>query len=502
MKNWPDLLTFLQEKNYHIREDDTTLGFATYQIDLSDWKLRLGDKTPCVWIKENDLRDYKRDYKPVEIMESIRDIIRERKWGFQTLLILHDGDASALATAIRNPLYSLVLIDASAQKRIMESRRPTGELLDLVSTQVNITILSPYETAAPVKGSRFFGREPQLRTILSNPDTNFLILGIRRIGKTSLLREVERTLSDGSISYPVYLDCSDIKTADEYIQQIVRELNSMELPRLALQNYAFFFPDFLQRMQRKYHKKLVFLLDEIDALINMPDGIHLFNMLRASSNKGACQYVMAGFRKAWDVQYDLNHPFFNFSREIRLNEFQRNTAAELILQPMESLRIQFKNRDDIISRIYEETAGHPNLIQFYCLILLRLLEERKQRLITIDLLFEVQNDPELQDHLLVSFMHNTGPREKAIVYALLLNEKNGSIPSNISNSQINVALHNFELELTPEEIDDACKFLALAGIFHLNGQDYSFNNPVFIRMLRRQYNLEYLIAKLKEKKSL
>lgn len=59
------------------------------------------------------------------------------------------------------------MIDASTQKRIMDW--PTGELLDLVATQVNITILSPYETAAEVKGSCFFGREPQLRMILKNP---------------------------------------------------------------------------------------------------------------------------------------------------------------------------------------------------------------------------------------------------------------------------------------------------------------------------------------------
>lgn len=55
------------------------LVFAMNQIDLSDWKLRLGDKTPCVWI----LKVMMRNYKPVELMESIRDIIQERKWGLK-----------------------------------------------------------------------------------------------------------------------------------------------------------------------------------------------------------------------------------------------------------------------------------------------------------------------------------------------------------------------------------------------------------------------------------
>jgi Cdc6-like AAA superfamily ATPase len=134
---------------------------------------------------------------------------------------------------------NLVLIGAEEQKTITQSRRPSGELLDLISAQVPISSLSPYETRAPVTGSRFFGREQEISRILANPDTNQAILGIRRIGKTSLLREIERILKErDENARVVYLECSDLLSSDDYIREVVRKLNPRELPRLHMQKYV------------------------------------------------------------------------------------------------------------------------------------------------------------------------------------------------------------------------------------------------------------------------
>ena len=78
-------------------------------------------------------------------------------------------------------------------------------------------------------------------------------------------------------------------------------------------------------------------------------------------------------------QYDQDSPFFNFAEEIRLNEFTRRQAHELIVTPMENLRVRLHHREEVVARIYDETAGHPNLIQYYCTILLRRLDETGER---------------------------------------------------------------------------------------------------------------------------
>jgi Cdc6-like AAA superfamily ATPase len=382
---------------------------------------------------------------------------------------------------------------------VLQSRRPSGELLDLVSAQVPISFLSPYETRAPVTGSRFFGREHEMARILSNPDTNHAILGIRRIGKTSLLRETERLLSEReSASRVVYLECSDLLSTDDYIREVVRKLNPRELPRLHMQKYVFFFPNFLERMSKVHKGKIIFLLDEVDNLVIMQRGDwELFRMLRASSNKGACQYIIAGFREAMREQYMLDSPFYNFAQEIRLSEFTRQQARELIVTPMENLRVRIRNEEEVVARIYAETAGHPNLIQYYCLILLRRLDQTGEREINLESLFDVYADEGFTSHLLTSFMQNTENREKALVYAILMSAENAG-SKGFGHAEIDALLRKGNITLQQKDIDEACNLLTLAGIIHRRGQEFYFTSSVFTKVLQQAYDLNYLFRKVKE----
>ncbi len=495
-KDWPDLLQFLNEElGYAVRVAPTTLGFETFLVDLSSWKLSLSERTPTIWVKRSDMLDL----SPLGLLQSLLDLIRASAFARRTVLVLLEGDSQPLLRYTKSPLYSLVILGEAEQRRIVHSRRPSGELLDLISAQVPISNLAPYETRAPVMGPRFFGREYEKSKILSNPDTNHVVLGIRRIGKTSLLREVERILKEGEDApHIIYLDCSDLLSEDDYIREVVRKLNPKELPRIHMQKYVFWFPDFLERMGRKYQKRLVFLLDEIDNLVIMQRGSwELFRMLRSSANKGACQYIIAGFREAMQEQHLLNSPFYNFAQEIRLNEFSRQQAYDLIVIPLENLRVHLNNREALVTRIYEETAGHPNLIQYYCMILLKRLDQTGKRELGPDDLIDVYMDEGFKGHLLSSFMENTENRDKAVVYALLGEFSDRQLAS-FSLAQIDAALRKRALPLSQNEISAACDVLTLAGILQRSNKELSFTSPVFAKVLRQTYDLEYLLGKLKE----
>lgn len=495
-KDWPRLLRVLNEElGYVVKYARSTLGYELFTVDLSSWKLRLTSNTPVIWVKYSDLDNT----PPQEIMQSLGDVLRERNWGRQIALVLVDGNSLPLLRHRSSLMRNLVIVGADEQKNVIGSRRPSGALRDLISAQVPISNLSPYETRAPVTGSRFFGRDSEVARIIANPDTNHTILGIRRIGKTSLLREVERILKENEDpAHVVYLECSDLLCTDDYIREVVRKLNPRELPRVHLQKYIFFFPDFLERMARAYHSKLIFLLDEIDNLVIMQRGDwELFRMLRASANKGACQYIMAGFREAMKEQYLLDSPFYNFGQEIRLSEFSRQQAHDLITIPMENLRVHFRNKEEVINRIYEETAGQPNLIQYYCLILLRQLDYSGSREISPESLIDVYADEGFRSHLLTSFMQNTENREKALVYVLL-----AAYPDKpnqgFSQEAIDQALQTGGIMLPQDDIDEACNVLTLAGVILRKGRDFYFASPVFTRVLQETYDLNYLFRKVKE----
>jgi hypothetical protein len=495
-KELPRLLRLLHETlGYSVSAGDPALGYDLFYVDLSSWKLRLSNRTPVIWVKRKDLDGIASQH----LVQSLSDVARERGLNRQIVLALVDGNAYPLFRHKSGLGITLVLIGAEEQKNLLLSRRPSGELLDLISAQVPISYLSPYETRAPVTGSRFFGREQEIGRILANPDTNHAILGIRRIGKTSLLREVERLLLEREAgARVVYLECSDLLSTDDYIREVVRKLNPRELPRLHLQKYVFFFPNFLERMSKVVGSKIIFLLDEVDNLVIMQRGDwELFRMLRASSNKGACQYIMAGFREAMREQYMLDSPFYNFAQEVRLSEFSRQQARELIVIPMENLRVRFRNEEEVVNRIYEETAGHPNLIQYYCMILLRRLDQTAKREIGPDSLLDVYTDEGFTGHLLTSFMQNTENREKALVYAILISsEETGT--KGFGLEEIDTVLRKGGISLQQKAVDEACNVLTLAGVIHRKGREYFFTSPVFTKVLRQAYDLTYLFRKVKE----
>jgi len=496
IKAWPKLLhLFSDELGYSVQAGKSALGYDLFTIDLSSWKLRLSNRTPVIWVKTCDLDES----SPQHIIQSLSDVMRERGMSRKIALALVDGDSTQLYKYRSGVTYNLIFIGTEDQERIMNSRRPSGQLLDFISAKIPISNLSPYETRAPVTGSRFFGREQEIARIISNPDTNHAILGIRRIGKTSLLRELERLLrEDEESTHVIYLECSDLLDTDDYVREVVRKLNPRELTRLHMQKYVFFFPDFLERMSRLNKTKIIFLLDEVDNLVIMQRGNwDLFRMLRASANKGACQYIIAGFREAMREQYSLDSPFYNFAQEIRLSEFSRQQAHDLIVTPMENLRVRFKNKEQVVSRIFEETSGQPNLIQYYCLILLRNLDETGQREISPESLINVYDDKGFQSHLLTSFMQNTENREKALIYAILKFLEDAG-RQGFSQATIDEALRDRGIILMQDDIDNACNVLTLAGVINRKGREYYFASPIFTRVLQQTYDLDYLLRKVEE----
>jgi hypothetical protein len=164
---------------------------------------------------------------------------------------------------------------------------------------------------------------------------------------------------------------------------------------------------------------------------------------------------------------------------------------------MENLRVRFRNEEEVVSRIYEETAGHPNLIQYYCLVLLRNLDQTGKREIGPESLIDVYSDEGFTSHLLTSFMQNTENREKAIIYAILMGTE-GFKNRGFGFEEIDSLLRRGGILIQQKDIDEACNVLALAGIIHRKHKEFYFTSPVFTKVLQQTYDLNYLFRKVKE----
>lgn len=495
----PEFLDFLDSTlGHHARLHDEILGHHIYFLDFADWKLRFSNRTPVIWVGADDLAAL----SPRDLAQNLADVVRTRSLTDRNPVVLLDGPGEALAAQIRATYLPLLVLDSAAQRAVRESRRPSAELLERLSAQLDLASLTPYETSKPVTGSRFFGREFEVRRILQSADSNFAIMGIRRIGKTSLMREVERQLREQAQEAGdelagerlLFMDCSALSSSAGFVQEIVRKLRPQELVRLASKQFPIFIPDFLERMSQRYGGPIVFFLDEFDRVLTWHhEDDTLLNALRAASNQGHARYIVGGFREVMRAFSDLESPLYNFARPIRLKEFSREQAATMILGPLEKLGVQFERRNDVVNRIFDETAGQPNLIQFYCSILVERLDRAGVRAVSPESLFDVYGNDDFRAFVLSTFMDNTTHLEKAIVFAVLADLD----PENpFGVRAIDTALEQRGVQIPLSDLDHACRNLEMAGTLASRGPLYRFATPVFPRMLRENYDVGYLFRKV------
>jgi hypothetical protein len=504
----PDFLQYLEgELDYPIRLHEEVLGFHLYFVDFSCWKLRFSDRTPVIWVGAGDLAAM----QPRELAQALADVIRTRNLAERNPIVMVQGPAEELRCYFKAAFLPVMALDAAGQQAVRESRRPTAELLDRLSSQLDLSLLAPYETSKPVTGSRFFGREFEIRRILQSNDSNFAIMGIRRIGKTSLMREIERQLKEqaqASGTSPkgggdenaqqriMFMDCSALTSPAGFVQEVVRKLRPQELARLTSKQYPIFFPDFLERMAQRYGGPLIFFLDEFDKVLTWHyEDDTLLNALRASSNVGHSRYVVGGFREVMAAFSDLDSPLYNFARPVRLKEFSREQTAAMVVGPLLKLGVKFERENDVVNRIFDETAGQPNLIQFYCSILVDRLDRQGSRVVSPECLFDVYGNEDFRAFVLSTFMDNTTNLEKAIVFAMLTD---GDPEHPFSVQAIDAVLEKRGIAMPLSDLSHACRNLELAGTITARGPLYRFATPMFPRMLVENYDVDYLFRKIQQ----
>lgn len=245
--------------------------------------------------------------------------------------------------------------------------------------------VNPYVAGAPLRGGQhFFGRQDVLDWVareLRNPSSNAIVLfGQRRIGKTSLLLQLEHTLP-ADVFLPIYFDLQDQATRS--LGQVLADLADTIAERLDLNSPEpddfddrgrFFRREFLPQFYRAVESNIrpVFLLDEFDVLdqvaeAELPESAaakSLFPFLRrvmAEDPRPAFVFVVG--RRAEDLSLDFTAIFkASLVREIWV--LDRESAEKLVLQAESNGTLRFT--DQAVKRILELTNCHPYLTQLLC----------------------------------------------------------------------------------------------------------------------------------------
>ncbi|MEK8018195.1 MAG: AAA-like domain-containing protein [Candidatus Parabeggiatoa sp.] len=239
---------------------------------------------------------------------------------------------------------------------------------------------NPYVAGNVVgNGPAFVGRNDILldvKNVLDSPQNTIVLYGNRRIGKTSILRELEKKLSQEQF-VPIFFSLED--KAEHPLGQVLQSLANAIHSKLELQTNL----DLGNDPERKFRewllnvvlKKLsiktglVLLIDEFDEFAEKSRGQQraqhpFFPYLRdlLNSNSPQLNFVFAVGRRIDDLKETLS--LFKGSITQRVSLLSRQDTEKIIRFSVENNSLNWTN--DAIEKVWQLTHGHPFLTQLLC----------------------------------------------------------------------------------------------------------------------------------------
>ncbi len=238
---------------------------------------------------------------------------------------------------------------------------------------------NPYIAGNPVRGqSHFVGRSDilgEVLRLLRNPNANAIALyGQRRIGKTSILFQLEQRLAESGNYLPVYFDLHD--KADLPLAQILYRLAGqiaryVDSPPIIQSDFdaegTFFHSVFLPQAIKQTQKQLILLFDEFDVLDRPYKGqvgaTFLPYLRRWMAGAYQVHFILAMGRRPEDLSARMLNAFKQVqSHHVSLMELPDSLA---IVRKSEQNQTLYWS-DGGINRVSYWTQGHPYLTQLLC----------------------------------------------------------------------------------------------------------------------------------------
>jgi hypothetical protein len=353
-----------------------------------------------------------------EIFETIAPLSLEEQFVF-VVNISRRPDIEAVIETLRRVDYTVLVLEEADVKHLIGARNPTRALSDLVLDKVSLTTVSPFFTRGPVPEHMFFGREREINEVRSKLRTHSVaLIGGRRIGKTSTLQRIQRTLEHADSGYvPYYLDCHGATNYKSFFWLINRRWQVDTNP----DSSPVQFEEIIEELERRHRgQNIAILFDEVDSLLNFdkkPENQEtLFRTLRSLSNEKRCQYIFSGEKWLMRAIADPYSALFNFTQAVRLQPLPPKVVHQLVADPFEMLNVWIEGSEQVINRIYQISAGHPNIVQMICQGMVEELDHDPQNasLLTIEHLDQATSRRTLQEEIVQTIWGQMNPLARLI----------------------------------------------------------------------------------------
>lgn len=238
---------------------------------------------------------------------------------------------------------------------------------------------NPYIVGNYVIGRRHYGRHRLIDYLLNSPDDAVWVVGNRRMGKTSLLRQIEfLTSAQGGPYVPIFWDIQGCETGADLARELYYAFEDAagRLSALGIDVSGLEYAEvrdllrIAQRAAQSQGRKVLLLIDEAEALINVGrrDAQELQRLRKALQAGQSLRVIMTSTKALTEVN-DLadewaTSPFlFGFGLR-NLWELDWQSSQALIRQTQSDMPVSAS--DEVVEAVCEHTNRHPYLMQVLC----------------------------------------------------------------------------------------------------------------------------------------
>lgn len=268
---------------------------------------------------------------------------------------------------------------------------PGMRLPTFLACSTPFTTMSPYTTTAGlVDREMFFGRLRD-REMIWDLRGAHLLYGGRQLGKTALLRAIERERHNEAKGVIVqWIDLKEegighARSIDDIWVLIASRLRQFSILGRGSPGYDGLRTQIQEWLGRDPGRRILLLLDEADAFLRADatskapehgEGFERVSRLKAlmDDTGGRFKVVFAGLHNVQRTARNINSPLAHLGEPICIGPLfggsdapsgEAKAALSLVREPMEALGFRFES-EDLPLRILAHTNWYPSLTQLFC----------------------------------------------------------------------------------------------------------------------------------------
>jgi len=334
---------------------------------------------------------------------------------------------------------------------------------------------NPFIAGNWVRGENFFGRQKLIEEVFSGSRNYLWIAGTRRLGKTSLLKQIELVSTQGEQAghfIPLFWDMQGSQNLDGLQESLLESIEDAEdrfedigvdIDELESQD-LFGILRTLRRKAKDEDVDLMFLCDEAEELINIEkNNPEVLPRLRRFLQRGENVHtVLTATRRLSELEHSSDpntSPFlYGFIPPSYLSRLEDEEARRLIR------RGSFD--DHTVDEIMTKCDNHPYLIQLICN---RLFEVRDLN----QVLEEVANEEMISHFFSVDFKYLHAQQKELLLHIL-------------ENDALTLSDLQKQFEQSSDRVIKSLFELTQLGFISQHDHRYAISNYFFRKWLERE----------------